>query len=143
MTAWAALEAPLRPVPAFPCEAPDGKRDWSEDARCVDFQRLMRTLGPRVFCWHVANEGKRNPQQARKLGIRAGVFDYDLRWLDGLAAFVEFKGYRQRRAGVLSDQQIEFGNRCVELGIPAAMFFDPLNAVTWLRGLGFPIREVR
>jgi len=92
----------------------------------------------------VPNAGKRNPAQARREGIVAGVFDTVWRWRRPLVAHIEMKGYDKRgRAGSLSVQQIEWGNRMVALGYPVACFFDPYAAVEWLRELRFPFAEVR
>lgn len=144
MNAWADLETTLDPVPEFLVEAPDGRKDRPELGRQVEFRRLMQALAPRVLVYANANAGKRNPAQARKEGILGGVFDLTVLWRRDLIAYVEFKGYDARgRAGHLSRNQIEFGNRLVELDIPCAAFFDPLSAVNWLRVQGFPLAETR
>lgn len=140
---WADLESPLNPEPAFLVEAPDGEKHLSEIDRQARFIGLMRMAAPRVEIWANANAGKRNPHFAKREGIRSGVFDMTVMFRPPLCAFVEFKGYDKRgRPGRLSDNQITFGNRMTELGIPAACFFSPYSAINWLRELGFPIREV-
>jgi len=144
MNAWASLESTLDPEPLFPTEAPDGRKDWTELSRQVEFRGLMRNLAPQVLVFANANAGKRNPAQARREGILGGVFDLSIEWKDGLHAYVEFKGYSKAgRAGKLATTQIEFGNRLVELGVPCAQFFSPMSAVDWLREQGFPIAQVR
>lgn len=141
---WGSLECPLNPVPAFHVQAPDGRRDWPEIDRQATFRSVMRMAAPRLLIYANANAGKRNPARARKEGIRAGVFDITVVWQRALIAYIEFKGYDARgRAGSLSDEQITFGNRLVELGVPCACFFDPYDAADWLREQGFPIAEVR
>ena len=144
MTDWDDLESSLAPAPAFPVEAPDGRRDWSELARQTTLFRLVHLRGPRILAYPIPNAGKRNPLTARREGIMAGVFDTRFEWRAPLTAVIELKGYDKRgRPGVLSLPQIEYGNRMVELGHHAACFFCPHNAVEWLRTLGFPVAAVR
>lgn len=137
------LETDLNPTPQFYHEAPDQQKDWPEINRQATFLRLMRMAAPRIVVFANANAGKRNPRQATKEGIRSGVFDLTVLWTKGRTAFIEFKGYNKSGPGKLSDNQIRFGNRLVELGIPCASFFSPINAVNWLREQGFPIAEIR
>lgn len=139
---WDALETPLSPTPRFPVQAPDGRKDWPEIKRQAEFLRLVHVLGPRILVHAIPNAGKRSRYTARKEGIMAGVFDVRCEWQAPLTAVIEFKGYDARgRAGQLSDAQVEYGNRMVELGHNAACFFCPVAAVDWLRGLGFPLRR--
>lgn len=141
---WAALESTLNPEPAFYVQPPDGRRDWPEIARQATLFCVMRLAAPRVFGMAVPNAGKRNPRTARREGIRSGAFDTIWHWRAGLIAYVEMKGYDSRgRPGTLSDNQVEFGNRMTELGVPCACFFDPYDAAEWLREQGFPVAEVR
>lgn len=138
--AWADLETSLDPAPTFYVEGPDGRKDWGETARQATLFRLMHLLAPRVAGFAIPNAGKRNPVQAKREGIVAGVFDTQWCFKHPLTAFVELKGYdRRKRPGTLSKQQIDWGNRMTELGHHVACFFDPDAAVEWLRGLGFPI----
>jgi len=132
---FAALETPLDEEPLFPVEPPDGKKLLSEDDRCGIMLRLMHLQLPKVLIYHVANEGKRHPGRARKIGIHGGAFDYELKWHGGTAC-LEMKGYTKAgRPGALSDNQIRFGNRLHAMGHPVACFFDPEKAVAWVRGL--------
>lgn len=149
MTDWDALESPLDPVPLFPVEQPDGRKDLSELDRQVLFRRYMRELAPKVIVWANANAGKRNPAQARREGIRAGVFDITCAWdIDAAThdapqsiCFVEMKGYDSRgRPGSLSKAQIEWGNAMHERGHKVACFFSGKSAFNWLSSLGAPIR---
>lgn len=138
---WTALESPLSPSPQFYVQAPDGRRDWSELQRQSEFFRLVHLLAPRVLAYAIPNAGKRNPWKARKEGIMAGVFDTRIEWRAPVTAAIEFKGYDARgRAGQLSDAQVDYGNRMVDLGWNVACFFCPVAAVDWLRGCGFPVR---
>lgn len=141
---WGSIEYPINPEPAFYVQAPDGRKDWREIDRQATFLSVMRWSAPRVLVRATANAGKRNPRLARKEGIVSGVHDICAHWTGSLTAYIEFKGYDARgRAGELSEPQIRFGNRCVELGIPCACFFNPYDAAEWLREQGFPIAEVR
>ena len=143
---FADLETDLDPTPQFPHEAPDNLKGWPELNRQASFLRLIRMAAPRLLVFANANAGKRNPRQAKSEGIRAGVFDITVLWTEGRVAYIEFKGWsgkKRKVAGTLSKQQIEFGNRLVELGIPCASFFSPINAVNWLRDQGFPVAEIR
>lgn len=143
MNAWADLETSLEPVPEFFVQAPDKRKGWTELQRQTTFLRLMRMAAPRVMVFANANAGKRNPQQAKREGIKAGVFDIACLWRAPQVTYIEFKGYTKAgRAGELTPQQIDFGNRCAGLGIPAACFFDPYDAVNWLKTQGLPVREV-
>jgi hypothetical protein len=140
---WGSLEQSLHPDPAFSVEAPDQRKDWTELQRQTAFLRLMRMTAPRVLVFANANAGKRNPRKAKAEGITSGVFDLTAIWR-GQVAYLEMKGFTKAgRAGQLSDNQIGFGNRLVELGIPCACFFSPYAAADWLRSLGFPVAEMR
>lgn len=141
---FADLETDLDPTPQFHVEAPDGLKHWRELDRQASFFKLLRYVGPRVHAFANANAGKRNPRQAKLEGIKSGVFDVTCQFRGPLVAYIEFKGYDARgRSGQLSDNQVRFGNRCVELGIPCACFFTPQAALDWLRAQGFPIAESR
>lgn len=144
LQSFAELESPLYPAPGFPVQAPDGKRDWPELDRQATLFRLMHMAAPRVMGEAIPNAGKRNPAQAKREGIRAGIFDTVWRFKYPLVAHVEMKGYSKAgRPGQLTTAQVEWGNRMTQLGFPVACFFCPYAAVEWLRGLGFPIAQVR
>ena len=137
------LETPLNESPIFPVEKPDGRKDWSEIARAVDFQRIIRMTGPTVSMFANANCGRRNPRQALREGIKAGVFDYTLAWDGGGICFVELKGYEKSgRAGKLSQSQIDWGNRMHRMGHKVAAFFDPIEAAKFVSSCGAPVREI-
>lgn len=143
MAFWSDIETNLDPVPEFYVEAPDGRKDWPELSRQTTLRTLLRTAAPRLLVYANANAGKRNPLQARREGIMSGVFDLAILWRQPMICYVEMKGYDGRgRPGKLSTSQIEFGNRCVSLGIPAACFFSPHRALDWLREQGLPIAQV-
>ena len=137
-----ALEYDLNGPPEFLCQQPDGRKNWSEIARQAELFRLMHMLAPHVMGFAIPNAGKRNPRQAKREGLLAGL--PDTQWLfRDLCAFVEIKGYDSRgRPGALKLAQIETCNRMHRLGWPVAMFFDPLVAVAWLRSIGFPVRPI-
>lgn len=144
MNDWGALETTLEPKPQFFVQAPDGRKDWPEIARQGALFKVMRAAAPRVLGFAIPNAGKRNPVKARAEHILGGVFDTVWHWRGQLTAYVELKGYDARgRAGTLQRNQIEFGNRCVEIGIPCACFFSPYDAADWLRDQGFPVAGVR
>lgn len=138
---WMAMDEPLKPVPEFYVEPPDGKHGWSEIARQVQFLSMMRMAAPKVIVFAIPNAGKRNPTQARKEGIRGGVFDLHCAW-DGGEAWPEMKGYRGKTAGKLSDAQIDWGNDMNRIGKNVACFFDPIKVTEWLRSLGAPIAKI-
>ena len=141
---WADLDTPLQPVPDFLVEAPDGRKDWAEIDRQATLRKLLAVSAPRLVVYANANAGKRNPMKAKREGIMGGVFDLSILWRAPAICYVEMKGYdKSGRPGTLRDNQIEFGNRCVALGIPCACFFSPHRALAWLREQGLPIAEVR
>ncbi len=142
MTDWDPLETSLKPEPRFPVEPPDGKKQWTEIARQVTLRNLVRVGGPSLMFFAIPNAGRRNPVQARKEGIRAGVFDLQLWWNRG-CALPEMKGYdKQGRAGKLSVAQIEWGNAMHDMGWPVACFFDPYHAYDWMRSVGAPLKPI-
>lgn len=135
-------EAPLFFVEPVPRLVQD--RKLSEISRAVIFRRLMRTLAPSCSVDANANAGKRNPRQAMREGVKAGLPDYTIAWPGGGIAFVELKGFSSGgRPGKLSPAQIAWGNRMVRLGHHVACFYEPLAAIAWLGSLGAPIREAR
>lgn len=150
MSDFAALESPLYPEPLFPVEAPDGRKDLAEIDRQVMFRKFAASLAPKVIVWANANAGKRNPLQAKREGIMAGVFDMTAAWDIGDSTqsdcavsmcHLEFKGYdKSGRAGALSLAQIEWGNAMHERGHKVACFFSGKSAFDWLASLGAPVR---
>ena len=144
-----ALETPLNDKPRFPVEPPDDKRDWAEIDRQVQFRGMMRAIAPSLMVAANANAGKRNPRQALKEGIMAGVFDMTV--ASGMignrfVAWPEFKGWTggginkkgkrvSYRAGELSQSQIDWGNRMHDAGHHVACFFSPDKAVEWIRSI--------
>ena len=137
---FAGLDSPLVEVPRFLVEPPDGRKNIAELPRQTTFLGIMRMAAPSVEVRALPNAGKRNPSQAKKEGIKAGLFDIGCWWGRG-HALIEFKGYDARgRAGALSQNQIAFGNRLHDLGWPVACFFDPERAAAWLADQGAPVR---
>lgn len=147
---FADLETTLDPVPLFPVEAPDGRKELAELERQAIFRRYAANLAPRVIVFANANAGKRNPMQAKREGIMAGVFDMTCAW--DIAAstdpnapqsvcWIEFKGYdKNGRPGKLSKAQIDWGNAMHERGHKVACFFSGKSAFDWLASLGAPVR---
>jgi hypothetical protein len=147
---FADLETTLDPVPLFPVEAADGRKELAELERQAIFRRYAANLAPRVIVFANANAGKRNPMQAKREGIMAGVFDMTCTW--DIAAstdpnapqsvcWIEFKGYdKNGRPGKLSKAQIDWGNAMHERGHKVACFFSGKSAFDWLASLGAPIR---
>lgn len=127
--------------PLFFCQPPDGRRDWGETPRQNKLFKLMGDEAPDILGFPIPNAGKRNPNKARLEHIMSGVFDTEWQW-PGDSAHVEMKGYDARgRAGVLSENQILWGNRMHLMGKHVACFFDPVAAVDWLRRWGGPFNN--
>jgi hypothetical protein len=67
-----------------------------EQNDCITFATFMQTLAPRYgIVWtHFPAGGKRHIKTAvemKKMGVRAGVFDYYLRGPNGKTMWIEFK----------------------------------------------------
>jgi|GEM_PF-1051466 len=153
MKVWDDLETPLDLQPLFFVEAPDGRKDLSELDRQVMFRKYISNLAPTVMAYANPNAAKRGYKaqaQARKEGLRAGVFDMTCAWgidastlpdCDVSVCWLEFKGYdKNGRAGKLSQAQIEWGNAMHERGHKVACFFSGKSAFDWMANLGAPIR---
>ena len=142
MIDWTALESPLSEPPRFYVQAPDGIKDWSEDARQVAFFTMLHRVAPKVMAHHIKNEGNYNHAKAAKSGVVSGVLDIGVYGEFPLAAVIEMKGYTKAGvAGKLSPQQIKWGNKLFDRGWPVACFFCPYAALRWLREQGFPVGE--
>ena len=138
------LETQLDQAPLFHVEEPDGRKHWREIERAVELRRIVRMCGPSILLYANANAGKRNPTQARREGIMAGVFDYTAAWDRGNGCHVELKGYDKRGTpGKLSQSQIDWGNQMHRLGHKVACFFDPIEAARFIASCGAPMREIR
>ena len=150
MSAFDNLETTLDPMPLFPVEEPDGRKDLSELQRAKMFRSYVAKLAPKVILYANANAGKRNPNQAKAEGIKAGVPDYTVAWdisdstISDCAvsvAWIELKGYSaDGRPGKLSKAQIDFMNGLHLRGHKVACFFSGKSAFDWLASLGAPIR---
>lgn len=145
MIDWDSLEdALIDEPPLFFVQPPDSRRDWTEAGRQRTLLQICQYHAPEIHVHPVPNAGKRNPMQARREGIRAGVFDLVFHSAPVPVAYVEFKGWRKSgSAGKLDKNQIAFGNAMTRFGIPVACFFDPYDAYEWLLGIGFPGKAVR
>ena len=147
---FADLESPITAKPAFPVQAPDGRKDLSELDRQAWVVSYMRRAQPHIMVYATPNAAKRGfaaQRQAKKEGLLAGVFDltfaWDIKHSDGdvTVCWAEMKGYDSRgRAGSLSQAQIEWGNATHERGHKVACFFSAKSVIEWLRELGAPIR---
>ena len=149
-----ALESSLDPVPLFPVEAPDGRKELPEIDRQAMFIKYARQLAPAVMVFAVPNAAKRGlvaQRQAKREGMRAGVFDLFCGWdirastlgpdCAVSACWIEFKGYSAAgRAGELSPEQKRWGNDMHERGHKVACFFSGKSAFDWLASLGAPVR---
>ena len=155
MTMWDELEAPLDEKPLFLVEdwkkLADPRRDLGELERQGQFIAFMRKACPHMMVAAVPNAGKRGfkaQAQAKKEGLVAGAFDTLVTWdiahshpdCPATMAMIEWKGFSSGRAGTLSRQQIEFGNRLHKQGHKVACFFSARSAIEWLRQLGAPIK---
>ena len=152
-TTFADLESPLYAEPLFPVEAPDGRKDLSELDRQSWFVAFMKRTQPHIEVHanpNAAMRGFKAQAQAKKEGLKAGVFDLTVAWdirdatIPDLptVAWPEFKGYDKRgTAGKLTPQQIEWGNAMYAKGFPVACFFSAKSVVAWLESLGAPIRK--
>lgn len=128
----------VKPVPLFPVQKPDGRKDWAEADRQATFRGRLRMMAPSLMVFANANAGKRARHMAIKEGVLAGVFDLTV--ASGtvgprFVAYPEFKGYAGRRPGTLSDDQIRWGNTMWKAGHPVACFYCPDAAVEWVRGI--------
>lgn len=142
-----------KPVALFPVEAPDGRKDLSELERQAWFVAFMKKTQPHIEVHANPNAGKRGfkaQAQARKEGLKAGVFDVTVAWdyrestieTCVSVAWPEFKGYdASGKPGKLSDDQIRWGNAMHAKGFPVACFFSAKSVVAWLITLGAPIRK--
>lgn len=153
LTIWDELEAPLDEKPLFFVEAPDGRKELAEIDRQVMFRKYLANLAPAVSVYANANAAKRGfkaQAQAKKEGIRAGVFDLTCAWDINASmipdcavsvCWVEMKGYNSAgHPGKLSRAQIEWGNEMFRKGHKVACFFSGKSAFDWMAGLGAPIR---
>lgn len=129
--------------PRFFVEEPDGDKSRTEIKRVTVFRRDFRLLAPTLKLWANGNAGKRNPLQAMREGIKAGLFDYTVVGRAPDTWWLEFKGYDARgRAGSLSDAQILWGNDMHDRGFNVACFFSPVTALKWLSDRGAPMLGV-
>lgn len=152
MTDFAALESPIAPVPLFPVQAPDGRKELSELDRQAWVVNYIRRAQPHIMVYATPNAAKRGfaaQRQAKKEGLLAGVFDltfcWDIKHSDGpvTVCWAEMKGYDARgAAGKLSPPQIEWGNAMHQRGHKVACFFSAKSVIEWLRSLGAPVRGV-
>ena len=155
MTMWDDLETPLDEKPLFPVEdwkkLADPRRDLGELERQSQFVGFMKKVCPHMVVAAIPNAAKRGfkaQRQAKQEGMVAGAFDTLVTWdiahahpdCPATMAMIEFKGFSGGKAGSLTRQQIEFGNRLTRQGHRVACFFSARSAIEWLRQLGAPIK---
>lgn len=155
-TTFADLESPLDPVPLFfvepvPAPGPD-PRLWPEEERQAAFiAHIVKTHSPVNAC-AIRNEGKRGYKEQRSMkrtGLKSGAFDTLIFWdvadatgdCPASVAMCEFKGFdKNGRPGKLSPSQIDYGNDLHRRGHKVGCFYTARAALSWLAGLGAPIR---
>jgi ABC-type Fe3+-hydroxamate transport system substrate-binding protein len=96
-----------------------------------------RILCPAVAIVAVPNASKRTQwaaQQAKREGLATGFPDLICLWKGPGVAAIEFKSEK----GKLSDNQAEWIERLIDMGIPCIVSRDADEAVEWLRELGAP-----
>lgn len=144
-------EAPLFLVEPTPKPGPD-PRLWPELERQAAFIAYLRKTSPKITARAIPNEGKRGFKAQRAIkrgGVVAGTFDTLIFWDPDDAttadcprsvAMIEFKGFTAAgRPGVLSQDQIDFGNDLHRKGHAVACCFTAAAALDFLRSLGAPI----
>jgi len=152
---WDDLETPLDEAPLFLVEdwktLADPRRDLGELERQSQFVGFMKKACPHMMVAAIPNAAKRGfkaQRQAKQEGMVAGAFDTLVTWdvrdahpdCPATMAMIEWKGFSAGRAGALTRQQIEFGNRLHKQGHKVACFFSARSAIEWLRQLGAPIK---
>lgn len=147
-------------------DSPSKKRNRKvEDDICEAFNRHLQRLemfnktAPEFLCFHIPNEQVRfgtsnahKHQQAgakrKRMGVLAGVFDYQVKWLEEgqpRECWIEFKAERvvnaptkkdpfntRKERGRMSDAQKAFGERLDRLHIPWVVSYTPNQAVDFL-----------
>lgn len=135
-----ALDAPLKEKPLFPVEPKDRGLACELDRQC-GFDSLLRIVGPAITSWAVVNAGKRGLKaqaQAKREGLRAGVFDKHYAWNHGLG-FLEWKD----GTGTMSQAQIDWGNLMYRLGFRVACVRTPEFAHALFAEWGAPVSAIR
>lgn len=95
---------------------------------------------PSLLWWHTPNGGKRTKAQAgifKAMGVRAGVADIVLFWLEGIEtcmAAIELKVGKNN----LEDSQKQFRNDWLNAGGHYAICRDLDEVIEWLRIWGVP-----
>lgn len=83
---------------------------------------------------NAAKRGQRAMNQARREGAAWGFPDILCFWRFGGVAAIEFKSAK----GILSENQSEWIERLLDMGIPAIVARDPDEALDFLRRAGAP-----
>ena len=98
-------------------------------------EHLRAYAFPDAIWYAVLNGAKRTPAAGRKakaMGLVPGVYDLAGAIPGGQAWHLELK----TRDGVLSDDQITFGQRCERNGALHQVCYSIDDALTWLRAIG-------
>lgn len=99
-------------------------------------QLLQFSAAPKVFWFHVPNEGRRAPRTGafqKRLGMLPGVADLVIVMPGGWCCFLELK---REVGGVLSKDQKAFRRLCEATGSPYAVATTPEEVESILRGWG-------
>jgi hypothetical protein len=113
------------------------KGDLSEIQIQTLFRSRCRIMCPAVAVIGIPNASKRTQwaaQQAKREGLATGFPDLLCFWKGPGVAAVEFKSEK----GKLSDNQAEWIERLIDMGVPCIVSRDADEAVEFLRGLGAP-----
>lgn len=106
----------------------------------VALRKALKLRAPGIAFIAVPNGAQRTAwaaMKAKQEGMQAGFPDAVLIWEGGIA-FAEIKA----RAGSLSDQQHIWLNYLTKCGFPAGVFRSVETCISWLEGLGAPVRRI-
>ena len=106
----------------------------------ASFRKRMYYAAPTVKVVAIPNAAKRTrwaAGQARKEGLAKGFPDVQCIAPGGMIAFIEFK----RETGRVSEAQQEWIDLLRRYTFPATVARSADEAIAFLRGCGFPIRE--
>ena len=99
-------------------------------------QLLLLNAAPKVFWFHVPNEGRRAKRTVafqKRLGMLPGVADLVIVMPGGWVCFLELK---RAKGGVVSKEQKSFRKLCDAAGSPYAIATTPEEVESILRGWG-------
>ena len=117
------------------------RRKSTEADIVAGFRNWLRIHAPAIKWVAVPNAAKRGryaTRQAQREGMTKGFPDGLCLWPGGGICFFEWK----RPGGKASDNQAEWLLRLREYGFPVALVSSAEEAVSVLRSIGAPVREV-